>query len=69
MVSKQGSQEAVSTTVCGGFRRGKSESGDVDILLCHETSHSMETMLTPLLARLEELQFLKVIISAHRKSS
>lgn len=59
VVDGQGGQGLVSSTICGGYRRGKIESGDVDILLCHETMYSMEILLTPLLTLLEELSTLR----------
>lgn len=62
-----GSKTPISHIVCGGFRRGKTESGDVDILITHQTLYSYENMLMPLLRMLEAAGVVETVISAHRK--
>ena len=48
-----GGTNAVHSTICGGYRRGKQQSGDVDIVLTHESCHGFTDMMKPLIRRLE----------------
>lgn len=57
----------VAYEICGGYRRGKTDSGDVDIVLTHADCHTMESLLNPLLHELEKAGILNTIISLHRK--
>jgi DNA polymerase IV len=40
--------------ICGGYRRGKSESGDVDIIISNPTPHSTQDLCLGLVKVLEE---------------
>lgn len=40
--------------VCGSYRRGKPNCGDVDILITHPDGHSHENLFRPILNRLKE---------------
>lgn len=61
-----GASTALSYEICGGFRRGKEASGDVDIVLTHDTYHDYENMLEPLVAELERRDLIRTVISSHR---
>lgn len=66
VLRKLGITSEMSSEICGGYRRGKELSGDVDILLTHETVHGYHDMLEPLLAELEEKNIIRAVINSHR---
>ena len=61
-----GIEGELSYEICGGYRRGKEKSGDVDIVLTHETCHTYDNMLTPLLKEMERKHVITTVISSHR---
>lgn len=44
--------------VCGSFRRGKMDCGDVDMLITNGKGFSVDTILTPLVYNLQTSGFL-----------
>lgn len=57
-------------TICGSYRRGKTESGDVDVLLTHPKFTSMKnekglalSLLKPVVEKLEEISLITDTIS------
>ncbi|OWP02963.1 hypothetical protein B2J93_3543 [Marssonina coronariae] len=47
-------QDGFQMVICGGYRRGKPDSGDVDVMLGHPDEETTEGLIRPLLASLEE---------------
>lgn len=62
-----GTASEISFVVCGGYRRGKVESSDVDLICTHDSVHSHETLLK-LLDRLHDQGFAEEVIKATSKS-
>ncbi|BFZ54415.1 hypothetical protein PYCC9005_001451 [Savitreella phatthalungensis] len=62
------SPDPVDLTICGGYRRGKIDSGDVDVVLTSTNRFGLDTMLDPLLQRLEDTGLVDTVIrSAHER--
>ncbi|PBP16020.1 DNA polymerase beta [Diplocarpon rosae] len=47
-------QDGFQMVICGGYRRGKPDSGDVDVMLSHHDEKATEGLIQPLLASLEK---------------
>ena len=58
----------VHYTICGGYRRGKAMSGDIDIVLTHESIYGHDNLLQPLLAALSEQHIIETVITVSRKT-
>jgi DNA polymerase IV len=58
-----GHDSPVDSTCCGSYRRGKAESGDVDVVLTHISIHDTAAALRRVIHELEERSFVKEIIS------
>lgn len=62
------SKTDISFTICGGFRRGKMESNDVDLVITHESSPDRKCFLM-ILDQLHSQGHIEDVISVTRKSA
>ncbi|KAK7483972.1 hypothetical protein BaRGS_00024856 [Batillaria attramentaria] len=51
-------QPGILTQVCGSYRRGKADCGDVDVLVTHPDGHSEKGIFAKLVQRLKDTGFL-----------
>ncbi len=51
-------REGFQMVICGGYRRGKSDSGDVDVVLSHPDEDATEDFIRDLLATLEGAEYI-----------
>lgn len=66
VAARTGAQTPVDLTICGGYRRGKPKSGDVDVVLTHETCHGYDDMLLALLLELKTSTLIETVITSLR---
>ncbi|ORY83907.1 hypothetical protein BCR37DRAFT_334567, partial [Protomyces lactucae-debilis] len=58
-----GQSSPVSSTCCGGYRRGKAQSGDVDVVLTHVSIKDTAQALRSIVQKLESTLFVQEVIS------
>ncbi|KAH6712175.1 hypothetical protein BKA61DRAFT_81173 [Leptodontidium sp. MPI-SDFR-AT-0119] len=62
-------REGFQMVICGGYRRGKPDSGDVDVMLSHPNEDATEDLIRDLLDRLEENEYITHQLQVSSKTS
>jgi DNA polymerase IV len=57
--------DGIEAIVVGGYRRGKAESGDVDVIISHRDLHKTANLVTDIVASLEEEGWITHTLSLH----
>ena len=67
--AKQVVDEGIECIIVGGYRRGKPESGDVDIMLTHRSEAATHNLIRPLINSLETSGWITHSLSLHETNS
>ncbi|KAH7348692.1 hypothetical protein BKA65DRAFT_265179 [Rhexocercosporidium sp. MPI-PUGE-AT-0058] len=62
-------REGFQMVICGGYRRGKPDSGDVDIMLSHPDEEATEDLIRDLLGSLEDNGYITHQLQVSSKTS
>jgi DNA polymerase IV len=62
-------REGFQMVICGGYRRGKPDSGDVDVVLSHPNENATHRFLVDLLGSLEDDEFITHRLNVSMKNS
>jgi DNA polymerase IV len=62
-------RDGFQMVICGGYRRGKPDSGDVDVVLSHPNENATHRFLVDLLERLENDEYITHRLNVSMKNS